>query len=243
MKKIVLVMAIVFMAAKVEASSQEESFDFTGYTYYKDDVVGWAPANVPASDADYGGYTTTHAAENTTGIAFKFVLDEPTFLKSIIFDEEIVNEERPAVEDFDAFKISIYDTSICSPYMCRPGEKITDRSYVPGHLAYQSDWLVFSDKQYRKVDANGNTIEANASLPAPYLNNETAADLKLDTGEHWVSVEWWQDDAPALRSAKSHVDNFRYTTAPEPASLLLMGGGLAGMIWRRRKDKQVSNKR
>lgn len=235
MRILILITVFVLMAAKVEASSLVESFDFTGHTYYKADVVGWFPANVPASDADYGGYTTIHAAENTTGLAFKFVLNEPTYLKSIIFDQQITTEERPAVEDFDAFKISIYDTSICSPYMCRPGETITDRSYVPGHLAFQSNWMVFSDKQYRIVDENGHTIEANASLPPANLDNETEADLQLDAGEHWVAVEWGQNDAPTPRNARSHVDNFRYTTAPEPSTILLLGGGLAGMFLRRRR--------
>jgi hypothetical protein len=44
------------------------------------------------------------------------------------------------------------------------------------------------------------------------------------------------------KNSKFWVDNIDVTTstpqavAPEPATMLLMGGGLAGMYWRRRKN-------
>jgi hypothetical protein len=233
-----LVLVVLLMAFQINADAflSVEAFDFTGYSYYKDDVVGWHPNfNVPTSDSDYGAYTTHGAASNTTGYAFKFSLNESTEIDNIIFDEVIINEQNSGVEDFDNFKISIYDTSICSPYLCRPGEAIQDWSYVPGHLAYQSDRLFFSDKQYRIYDENGNTIEINASFPPPYLDNKIDANVKLDAGEHWVSVEWDYQD----RSAQSRVNNFRYSPVPEPSTILLLGGGLAGAFWRLRKNSKV----
>ncbi len=237
MRKIFLIIVLFFVGGLVEASPQIEAFDFNGYSYYRDDLVGWYPSFgvPPANDAEYGVFTSTRPAGNTTGYAIKFTLADSIHMKSIIFDETIVNDWNTGIEDFDAFKISIYDSSVCGSYLCRPEEPFYDWSYTPGHLAWQSDRLVFGDKQYTTYDENGNPIPVIPEWPVQYPDSETKANLKLDKGEYWLSVEWDYQG----RSASSYINNFRYSTVPEPATMLLMGGGLAGMFWRRRKVSKL----
>ena len=85
------------------------------------------------------------------------------------------------------------------------------------------DWLpvgsTFEDAKIKRLDTSWQT--GNAFSLNDYLGQTVKVSFNLDVNERWEQVGW-------------HIDDVQLTSAPEPATMLLLGGGLCVLLRRRR---------
>lgn len=161
------------------------------------------------------------AADNSMGYAQRFTLTETTYISSVDFDMHLTtfNHHRPGFIDFDFF---IYE-----------GDKVwhddlwnfgPDRS----QLHFRSSPVVL----HTDLDFYTQGGVAIYKEEQDILGLTKAIDITLNPGSYWLAHEREYGQSMDYGAFKSKTLNGS-TAVPEPASLLLMMGGLGWMVRRR----------